>query len=113
MVSIPGEIDHALNLSKSKIVFASTNTIDKVLSVTRKHSSVQTVVVFGQKTGDDAEVIDFSTFCYAYKSKEVFECEPQDVMDNVSMILCSSGTTGLPKGVMITQHNVMVGIYQH
>lgn len=95
------------------MVFASTNTIDKVLAVAKKHSSIKTVVVFGQKTGDDTDVIDFSTFCYEYKTTEAFECKPQDVVDNVAMILCSSGTTGLPKGVMITQHNVMVGIYQH
>lgn len=93
---VTGEIDHALNLSKPKIVFASTNTIDKVLEVTRKHSSIEAVIVFGDKRGIEAGVIDFETFCDQIKSTNNFECEPQDVMENVSLILCSSGTTGLP-----------------
>jgi 4-coumarate--CoA ligase len=30
-----------------------------------------------------------------------------DIKDQVSLIVCSSGTTGMPKGVMITQMNMM------
>lgn len=41
-----------------------------------------------------------------------FECEPQNMKDRVAMILCSSGTTGLPKGVQITQFNVIVACAQ-
>lgn len=92
---ILGEIDHALNLSKAKIVFASPTTIDKVLSATAKSSSVEAVVVFGEyNVTNDSTVIDFKTFCSKGNSAENFECKPQDVLENVSLILCSSGTTG-------------------
>lgn len=64
--------------------------------MTRKHSSIEAVIVFGDKRGNEADVIDFETFCNRVKSTNNFECEPQDVMENVSLILCSSGTTGLP-----------------
>lgn len=45
-------------------------------------------------------------------SNENFRSEPQNISDNVALILCSSGTTGLPKGVQLTQKNVMIGIEQ-
>lgn len=42
-----------------------------------------------------------------------FICEKQSIDDNVAFILCSSGTTGLPKGVQLTQKNVMVSVDQY
>lgn len=35
-----------------------------------------------------------------------FRCTPVDMHDNVVLVLCSSGTTGLPKGVQLTQFNL-------
>ncbi|KAG4067360.1 hypothetical protein HA402_000351 [Bradysia odoriphaga] len=108
------EIEHAFSLSKPKIVFASPATIDKILRVTAKHSSIEAVVVFGERNEvNDDTVIDFKTFCCNANAARNFECQPQDVLENVSLILLSSGTTGQPKGVMITQYNIMVGLHQH
>lgn len=81
--------------------------------MTKELSYIKTIVVFGENKWSDAGVIDFSTFNNAVEPSNNFECTPQNVMENISLILCSSGTTGLPKGVMITQHNIMVGIYAH
>lgn len=43
---------------------------------------------------------------------ESFQCEPQDVKDNVAVIIYSSGTTGMPKGAEITQWNMFSIISQ-
>lgn len=56
------------------------------------------------------KVIDFNDDSQ-YESS--FRCEPQPMKDNVSLILCSSGTTGLPKGVQLTQFNLLAANVQH
>lgn len=42
-----------------------------------------------------------------------YKCLAQDELNNVAVILLSSGTTGLAKGVQLTEQNVMIGIAQH
>lgn len=34
--------------------------------------------------------------------------KPEETKEKVALILCSSGTTGLPKGVELTQDNILV-----
>lgn len=39
-----------------------------------------------------------------------FVCSPLDMDNNVCLNLCSSGTTGLPKGVELTQMNILKAV---
>ena len=40
------------------------------------------------------------------------EMMPVNVEDDVALLMYSRGTTGLPKGVMITHHNIIANILQ-
>lgn len=69
------------------------------------------VVVFGEHTKESNEnglVVGYHSFVTADISAEgSFRCEPQNMDENIALILYSSGTTGLPKGVQLSQKNVM------
>lgn len=54
-------------------------------------------------------IIPYSKFLKTVKDKPKgdFKVKPTNVRENVLLILCSSGTTGLPKGVQLTQNNVL------
>lgn len=46
-------------------------------------------------------------FVLQVRSTGKFTCKPIDMRNNIMLILCSSGTTGLPKGVQLTQANLL------
>lgn len=118
----PDELNHALNLSKPKVVFVSLDNFEKLDSIRRQNPFIQKLIVY-----DDIEVnvtkllrIDgVTTFRKVIDFNELnpstsgFRCAPQPMKENVAFVLCSSGTTGLPKGVQITQYNMLVGNMQH
>lgn len=103
------------------MIFVSLNNFEKLQAVRRQNTFVHKLIVY-----DDIEtnvlklmqidgvttfrnVIDFNDGAPCVNG---FRCAPQAMRENVSLIMCSSGTTGLPKGVQITQFNLLVGNLQ-
>ncbi|KAJ8917191.1 hypothetical protein NQ315_012683 [Exocentrus adspersus] len=105
----PRELKHVLGLSKPKIIFCSQRTIDKMSGILHEHPYVTNLVLFGKEKSTHANVLMFQTLLEGCEAKEVdeeFEATPVDPKEAVATILCSSGTTGLPKGVMCTHENM-------
>ncbi|ENN71727.1 hypothetical protein YQE_11649, partial [Dendroctonus ponderosae] len=103
----PAELKHVLNLSKPKLIFCSEETIEKMLKFKATEPSIRQLVVYGNTKPPNTDVVIFedilqgvSTVDESFKSPEI------DLKETVATILCSSGTTGLPKGVMCTQDNM-------
>lgn len=108
--SLLGELKHALDLSKPKLVFCSPYAAKTTLKVCRSLKYVQNVILIEGRKIDDF-VISLDDF-KKLAEKSNFNVEENvarkvDIKDQVSLIVCSSGTTGMPKGVMITQENIM------
>ena len=101
------EMDHAFNLSKPKIIFMSPFASQKVVDVAKKLSYVQKIVLMEEENPFGKSVVLFDEFL-ASGENENFSLVPVNKSKTVSIILCSSGTTGLPKGVMLTQDNMVV-----
>lgn len=96
-----GELKHALQLSKPKVIFASLNAIKNVTSVCKQLPFVKYVILLDeQKLSENC--IKFHDFIDA-NSKNSFDvyqyvkCKV-NTKDKTSVIFLSSGTTGLPKG---------------
>lgn len=110
-----GEINHAINLSKPRIAFVSESNYDKYLKVKSKHSFIVELITFTDEKCEFNSKNSFKAFDQLLKpngKSRVFICEPQRMKENVALILCSSGTTGLPKGVQLTQYNLLIGNVQ-
>lgn len=103
------EIDHALRLSKPKVVFASAEVSQKVIKVAKSLSFVQKVILLDDEHSTDNKAMKMREFLCPKKLENVcFELRPVEKKSTVCLIMCSSGTTGLPKGVQITQQGVIV-----
>lgn len=101
---------HALELSKPKLVFVSPYAAKKTVAVCKQLDFVKNVIIIGGKTIDKF-TISLEDFLKKYQKVD-FEVEELtakkvDIHDQVALIMCSSGTTGMPKGVLLTQENMM------
>lgn len=72
---------------------------------------VKKVILIGDFDLSDGNpsVMLIDEFLKGTKPSEI-QVEPVDIKEQRAVILCSSGTTGLPKGVLITHFNLMAAI---
>lgn len=105
-----GELKHVLGLSKPKVLFCSPDTLQNVLSIRSDLPYIQHILVYGKKAPTDNSVYMYEKIIEGATEEQddddVYQAEPIDPEENVCTILCSSGTTGLPKGVMTTHANM-------
>ncbi|KAL1459655.1 hypothetical protein WDU94_011614, partial [Cyamophila willieti] len=103
-----GELQHVLNLTQPVAVFCCPQTSRQIISVSGKFSCVREIIVF-----DHIEPIVEPRRIYSYSSVvesgdwRGFDIPVGDFSGDVAVVLTSSGTTGLPKGVMLTHSNVI------
>jgi len=110
------QVDYILNHSDATFVVAGDQEqADKVLDIKEKCPLVQKVIVDdpkGMRNYDDPILLYFRDV--QKQGRELYEKEPglfeemwrKVTPDDVGMINYTSGTTGLPKGSMITQANM-------
>lgn len=82
----------------------------RTIATCKKLNYVENVVSLGDKKSDSL-TISLTEFVRKNEKKD-FNVEKNvsvkvDIKEQVSLIVCSSGTTGLPKGVLLTQENMM------
>nr|AXM90651.1 luciferase [Arachnocampa luminosa] len=102
------DMNHAFNLSCPTIFFVSKIILERIAKLAKRNPYVKDIIVFD----DDAPekpFISFKDFLANPKipSRPHFDCQPQDMETNVCAVLLTSGTTGLSKGVAISQYNLI------
>ncbi|SPP82704.1 4-coumarate--CoA ligase 1 [Drosophila guanche] len=103
------EVDHALNLSKPKIIFASKITIDRIAKVASKNKFVKGIIALSGSSKNFKTIYALNEMMDndKYKTNPEFLSPVANKNEDVALIVCSSGTTGLPKGVQLTQMNLL------
>ena len=113
----PNQVEYLINDSGTRYYFAEDEEqLDKVLEVRERTPTLEKVVIFdmeGLRHLDDDLCMSFEALLelgreYGERHPEVWEREigkarPEDLM----ILTYTSGTTGPPKGAMITQRNML------
>ncbi len=98
------ELTHVLADSATKVVFVDAwfaGVVDQV----REATGVTTVVLVGE--GDAPHDVRYEDLLAA--GEEVVPAEPEE--DDAALLMYTGGTTGLPKGVLLTQRNLVLTAY--
>lgn len=106
MFLISDELLNILQIAKPKLVFVSSSTIKSMNDVKTSIPSIEKLINID---GDKSEV---GILIYNDLVRNHVDVSSYNVVEvgihNPLVILCSSGTTGMPKGVVITHHNASV-----
>lgn len=106
---IVGELKHALAISKPKLVICSQLSVKNVVQSFQELNLEDRRIILLEGTIESfPNIISFKNLLEStdFIDPESFEPETFDASKQGLLILMSSGTTGLPKGVLITHENI-------
>ncbi|KAM0733364.1 Luciferin 4-monooxygenase [Formica fusca] len=103
-----GELKHALSITKPKYIFISVIALNNMKSIFKELHWSPRVLLLNDYDNTDIPWMSMykAVSSVSDENKDKFQAVPVDVNNHVTAILCSSGTTGLPKGVMWTDKNI-------
>lgn len=108
------ELITVLKHSDSEVLFYSEKYEDWIPEIRKEAPMVKYFIALNKKE-DDENSLSYDKF--KQKGKELLEegnttyTDLQDDENNLKLLVYTSGTTGTPKGVMLTEHNLISVVY--
>jgi fatty-acyl-CoA synthase len=98
----PKEVQYILNDSEAKLLLYGSSYSETVLKIAHETKSVEEYIIVD---GADELGIHYEAFIQGKSSEEPDSDEAN--LDDLFILMYTSGTTGFPKGSMLTQNNIL------
>ena len=102
------EVNHQLQDAGASILIVQANLYPVVKAATEARAMLKHIIAIG----DSPEKGVLSFHDVIQKSSPRYKPVPTNPREDVVALPYSSGTTGLPKGVMLTHHNLVSNVFQ-
>ena len=90
----PDELSYIINNAGSSIIITDNSNIKKIQSIKDKLSKIK-------------HIISLETYLASLSDATESFNEPKNELDDEAILMYSSGTTGNPKGILLTQGNIL------
>lgn len=100
-------IKYILESSRTKLAFVKHEYLSRIVSYADTLSNLNKIIVHGVKHGESTAGFDVYEHLLEIQSSS-FEPDDKVNCETEALIVYTSGTTGMPKGVVLTQYNLMV-----
>ena len=105
---MPNEIGYVLDHSEAEVVITQQLWLSKVLEARSKAHKIRHVILIDPQEGESAPGMLLLPDLLRNSSGNI-ECE-QTEEDDVAFLIYTAGTTGTPRGVMLTHHNIISNV---
>uniref|UniRef100_A0A182VS70 Luciferin 4-monooxygenase n=1 Tax=Anopheles minimus TaxID=112268 RepID=A0A182VS70_9DIPT len=111
---VEGELRHAIELANPKLIFISPDVLEKLMQTLRAMNGPKPRVVLCGEHSAASQYPELIPFANLLKDGPTdltrYRPEPVNKAGQVALIVLSSGTTGLPKGVELTHQSIIATI---
>lgn len=103
------QMSHTIDETFPKIVFCSYTSVGNIRKLSQSRSFIEKIILFGENWDSDG-VLSCNQWLHSFDIDltDEFTCKPVNMKETVSIILRTSGTTKMPKNILVTQTNMIL-----